>query len=141
MNIFILDAELTDGPHQAGFGAYPYPAIPTPAHFISEGRNKRISFIGSSCLSDYRSPKEPITPLIIYIPKYNINFATNTSSSTTQYSVVEQQGFYSNGFAIATAGKNKECLACAIIDAQQTRNGVARTTQCEACFDDYCFNA
>ncbi|KAL8283927.1 hypothetical protein RQP46_005359 [Phenoliferia psychrophenolica] len=125
----------------AGFGVYPYPAIPTPDRFLSEGRTKRISFLGSSCEPDHLTSSATITPLIIYIPKYHVNYNTNTSSSTTQYSVEEQQGFYANGMAIATGGQNKECFACAVIDAQQTRNKVARTAQCEACFADYCFNA
>lgn len=119
-----------------GFTAYSFPTVPTPEQFVATGRNKRISFLGSAC--DSRPTK---TPLVVYIPKYFVNFNTNTSSGTTQYSVTDQQGFYANGFQIATGGNNKECFACAMIDAQQTRNKVARSVGCEACFAEYCFNA
>lgn len=120
---------------QPGYSAYPYPAIPTPDQFVSSGRNKRVSFFGSACES---SPKTR-TPLIVYFPNYDAVYPTNSSASDVQYPVAQQAGFYANGFAIGSA--NATCLACAMVDAQMTRNGVSRTAQCEACFEDFCFNA
>ncbi|KAI9611815.1 hypothetical protein KEM48_004377 [Puccinia striiformis f. sp. tritici PST-130] len=74
----------------------------------------------------------------------------------------EIDGYFKNGFALATqtrasansmsddmqglfdrAGPSSSiewsiCLACALIDKQQKRNGKRRTAQCQSCFDMYC---
>ncbi|KAF7979185.1 hypothetical protein HWV62_43467 [Athelia sp. TMB] len=125
---------------QPGWGAenYPFPRIPTPQQFVASGRNKRISFLGSACQN---SSSTAATPLVVYIPKHDVVYAVNGTASATQFSAAQQQGYYANGFAIATAAGNGACLACAMVDAQLARNGAARSAQCQVCFADYCYNA
>lgn len=57
----------------------------------------------------------------------------------------EINGFFSNGFAIAsqTEGETKDprwpiCLACAIIDRQLKRSGMKPPVECLNCFSYYC---
>ncbi|KAK4703987.1 lysophospholipase, partial [Phenoliferia sp. Uapishka_3] len=121
-----------------GYGQ-PFPVIPPRASFLSQGLNKRPVFFGSSC---YAQPKNVTTPTIIYLPNYSIDFNTNTSTWITQYTVDDQQGFFNNGFALATQSESptwSSCLACALVDAQLIRNGDSRSLQCAACFVEYCY--
>lgn len=76
------------------------------------------------------------------LPSYYIVYPTNTSTAKTAYKPVEQDGFFSNGYEIATPSGNKDwpaCMACALVDSQQARNGAHRSAQCELCFEEYCW--
>ncbi|KAK4701506.1 lysophospholipase, partial [Phenoliferia sp. Uapishka_3] len=124
---------------QPGYSATPFPVIPPVESFVAQGLNKRPVFFGSDC---YAQPQNVSTPLVVYVPNYNIVFATNTSTGTNSYSNEDTQSFFDNGFAIATQSLSpswSSCLACALVDAQQGRNGVARSEQCQSCFAEYCY--
>ncbi|KAL8286878.1 hypothetical protein RQP46_003884 [Phenoliferia psychrophenolica] len=117
----------------------PFPEIPRSSSFVAQGLNVRPVFFGSSC---YPQPGGVETPLVVYLPNYFEVYPTNTASTQPSYSVEEQQGFYDNGYAIATQNGSStwpSCLACALIDAQQARNGAARSSQCSDCFSRYCY--
>ncbi|KAL8287260.1 hypothetical protein RQP46_003712 [Phenoliferia psychrophenolica] len=115
-----------------GYEAIAFPVIPDPNTFVSLGFNVRPTFFGSSC---YSQPNNVTTPLIVYLPNYHETFASNTSTLTTTYSVADQLSFYDNSFQIVT----QRLSTTWPVDAQQERNGVARTSQCEACFEKYCY--
>ena len=58
------------------------------------------------------------------------------------YTLEDQDGFFSNSFAIATQNIDMgwaKCLGCALVDSQVARNGASRSEECEACFTRYCF--
>lgn len=130
---------------QPGYAPFaPFPVIPNPVEFVALGLNSRPVFFGSSC-----TKTEPKTPLIVYLPNYNINYATNTSTSNPTYTPEAQQSFFDNSFAIATQTNGTstnatesaswvKCLGCALVDAQVARNGVIRSAECEKCFSQWC---
>lgn len=122
-----------------GYDQFSFPYFPPTSAMVKQGLNKRPSFFGSVCTST-----TPATPLLVYIPNYNINFATNTSTFSPLYSVEDQMGFFNNGFAVGTQNQSdggpwSSCLACALVDAQVARNGGARSVQCDQCFAEYCY--
>lgn len=78
------------------------------------------------------------------LPNYFVNFKTDTFSPIPLYSKQDQMGFFNNMFGIVTQSHVPDttwptCMACALVDVQQERNGIARTSQCEACFSQYCY--
>ncbi|EFP83202.2 Lysophospholipase 1 [Puccinia graminis f. sp. tritici] len=136
------------------YAAYPFPTVPDPygGNFSRLGYNKRPVFFGC----------DQACPLIIYLPNYFIVAPTDAPTTQMQYSNTDIDGYFKNGFALATqtrasansmsedmqglfdrAGPSSSiewsiCLACALIDKQQKRNGRRRTAQCQSCFDMYC---
>lgn len=124
---------------QEGYEAFPFPYFPPASIFVAQGLHQKPGFFGSTC-----TQTTPATPLIIYLPNYFITDPTNTSTLGADYNTDTQMGFFNNGFAITTqeegqGGQWSSCLACALIDAQVTRNGDTRTSECEQCFTDYCY--
>ncbi|KAL8278897.1 hypothetical protein RQP46_008768 [Phenoliferia psychrophenolica] len=124
---------------QTGYNDTPFPVIPAVADFVSQGLNTRPVFFGSTCVSQ---PKNVSTPLVVYLPNYFVNYPTNTSTFATSYTTEQTYGFFQNGLGIATQDGSDTwptCLACSLVDAQQTRNGKARSSQCQGCFEEYCY--
>ncbi|KAH9810274.1 lysophospholipase catalytic domain-containing protein [Melampsora americana] len=137
------------------YEAYSFPQVPDPyeGEFSRRGYNKRPVFFGCN---------EQKGALIIYLPNYFIVARTDAPTAQMQFRHTELDGYFSNGFAIATQSKDSSdelsdtlednldrtgvsdpiewsaCLACALIDRQQKRNGMNRTNQCQSCFDIYC---
>ncbi|KAL8279776.1 hypothetical protein RQP46_007871 [Phenoliferia psychrophenolica] len=124
---------------QPGYETTPFPTIPPPSYFVSAGLNKRPTWFGSTCVSQ---PGNVSTPLVVYLPNYFVNSPTNTSTFAGSYTPESTQGYFNNGFGIATQNGSATwpiCLACSMTDAQQTRYGNERSSQCQSCFDEYCF--
>ncbi|WAR61855.1 hypothetical protein PtB15_12B547 [Puccinia triticina] len=123
---------------QDGYRGYKFPEVPeTYQHstFTDRGYHKRPTFFG--CDKD--------VPLVVYIPNHYITHDTSQSTMQAVFKKEEIAGFFENGFYIATQthpSRNDtewpSCLACALIDHQNTRNGVPRTPQCASCFSSYC---
>ncbi|KAL8283199.1 hypothetical protein RQP46_005977 [Phenoliferia psychrophenolica] len=115
---------------QPGYGGMRMPVIPTPAVFASLGLTKKPVFFGSDCTPQ---PGNKTTALIVYLPNYNsVGYESNASGLLLQFSKQDQISFFNTAFAIATQKSSKAwavCLACALVDAQQQRNGVPRTKQ------------
>ncbi|MBW0517648.1 hypothetical protein O181_057363 [Austropuccinia psidii MF-1] len=136
------------------YSAYSFPVIPDPygGNFSRLGYNKKPVFFGC----DQKSA------LIIYLPNYYIVASTDAPTTQMQFTNTEIDGYFTNGFALATqtrlsgdsmsdnlqdmldrAGPSSPiewsiCLACALIDKQNQRNGKTRSAQCQSCFDMYC---
>ncbi|KAH9809333.1 lysophospholipase catalytic domain-containing protein [Melampsora americana] len=124
---------------QPGYTGYHFPKIPNgiDGTFDKMGYNKRPTFFG--CKSS------ATTPLVIYLPNYYSVAKTDIPSKETTYTGAQIDGYFENGFAIATQSLGTtqdsgwpECLACALIDRQLQRNGTPRPPQCEECFSRYC---
>lgn len=73
-------------------GNLPMPYFPTNESFVAQGLHQRISFFGSICTGVV-----PETPLIVYVPNYNVVAATNTSTLIVSYNKREQLDFFNNG--------------------------------------------
>ncbi|MBW0512429.1 hypothetical protein O181_052144 [Austropuccinia psidii MF-1] len=136
---------------------YRFPKIPDYQNdFSRRGLHQHPSLFGCN---------ETDAPLVIYFPNYHMVADTDFTSVHASYTQAEIDGFFANGFAIATqsmgninenlfltqnieddlrrGGKSviprwPTCLACALIDRQILRNGLQRTSQCEACFRQHC---
>ncbi|PLW33868.1 hypothetical protein PCANC_15029 [Puccinia coronata f. sp. avenae] len=123
---------------QEGYRTFKFPEIPeTYQHstFTDRGYHKRPTFFG--CDKD--------VPLVVYIPNHFLSHDTSQSTMQAVYKKEEVMGFFENGFFIATQTHPSQndtewpaCLACALIDRQNTRNGFPRTPQCTSCFSKYC---
>ncbi|KAG0148746.1 hypothetical protein CROQUDRAFT_669776 [Cronartium quercuum f. sp. fusiforme G11] len=137
------------------YKAYNFPRIPNPftGEFTRLGYHQRPVFFGCNQLN---------ASLIIYLPNHFVVASTDAPTTQIQFRHTEIDNYFTNGFAIATqaseptqklsdaledelarAGPSSSvewsvCLACALIDRQQTRNGLSRTGQCQSCFEFYC---
>ncbi|KAA1092526.1 Lysophospholipase 1 [Puccinia graminis f. sp. tritici] len=136
-----------------------FPKIPEiDGPFTEKGLAKKPSFFGCH---------DQLAPIVIYLPNYFVVTDTNQATMKAEYSQGEIDAFFKNSFAIATQtrpgkGSNsfqydndsiqtllgragpithtrwKECLACALVDRQVTRNKMQRSPQCQRCFAKYC---
>ncbi|SCV67041.1 BQ2448_5687 [Microbotryum intermedium] len=129
-------------------GSLALPPLPNSAQtFINLGLNTRPTFFGcglapanfttanASVPSDY--------PLIVYLSNYDPTGVTNTSTGQTQYNVSQQVAFLTAAYNIATQGNSSEwgtCLQCAGVERMRARQGLNRTSTCEACFVKHCWN-
>lgn len=132
--LYMTHLKLQDHAYQG----YPFPKIPNAVNgsFISAGYDKRPTLFGCD---------DPGTPLILYFPNHFVSAKTDMPTLQTDYSWQEIDGFFQNGFYIATQSNSTyvdpewpACLACAMIEKQRIRNLQNRTDQCSACFSRYC---
>jgi len=142
------------------YNGYKFPKIPDyRSEFTTLGLHQRPSFFGCYDKTD--------APLVIYFPNYYMVAATDFMTVQASYTQDEVDAVFDNGFAIATQsiGKIKDnntlltqgieenihraekaatpewstCVACTLIDRQLQRDGIPRTSQCEACFRQHCY--
>ncbi|KAG0145240.1 hypothetical protein CROQUDRAFT_46067 [Cronartium quercuum f. sp. fusiforme G11] len=120
------------------YRGYQFPKIPDAMNgsFALAGYHKRPTLFGC---------EDNNVPLILYLPNYFVSTLTNMPTMQTDYTWQELDGFFENGFFIATQSNSTyvdpqwpACLACAMIDKQRARNQQDRTKQCTACFRRYC---
>ncbi|POW00053.1 hypothetical protein PSTT_13371 [Puccinia striiformis] len=141
---------------QPDYKGYKFPKIPDyRSDFTQLGLHQRPSLFGCN---------ETDAPLVIYFPNYFMVAETDFTTIQASYTQAEVDSVFDNGFAIATQslGKIKEntalsqgieenihrarkapdwptCVACSLIDRQLQRDGIPRTSQCEACFRQHCY--
>lgn len=137
---------------QPQYHGYRFPEIPNALNgtFEERGYNKRPTFFGCNAT--------PETPIVVYLPNYFVVAPTNMTTRKITFTDDQIKGFFRNGHAIATQALSRvqngvdgtrgnqtltpidwpSCLACALIDRQNTRNGKERTPQCQKCFQNYC---
>ncbi|KAA1092492.1 hypothetical protein PGT21_004858 [Puccinia graminis f. sp. tritici] len=123
---------------QEGYRGFKFPEVPeTYKHttFTDRGYHRRPTFFG--CDKD--------VPLVVYIPNHFVTKDTSQSTMQAVYKKEDIKGFFENGFYVATQTHSSQndtewpsCLACALVDRQNTRNGMQRTPQCISCFTRYC---
>jgi lysophospholipase len=114
------------------------PSIPPPETFIKLGLNKKITFFGCGDMN-----KDPHTPVIVYIPNHQKNFATNFSTFDDKYSKGDIQRIFDNGLAIATNDGDlgfRTCMSCAVILNSLIRSELTPPTVCAECFEKHCWS-
>jgi len=125
--------------------AYSFSPIPlNTSTFVAQNLTRRPTFFGCDT---------PKTPLIVYIanggPPAGQPAVTNTSDDTWTPQLIE--AFLDQTFDVATQGitngtvgaRDAEwgaCLACAVVDRERYRQGIARSGVCETCLARYCWS-
>ncbi|KZT18493.1 FabD/lysophospholipase-like protein [Neolentinus lepideus HHB14362 ss-1] len=125
--------------------AYTFPPIPlNTSTFIAKNLTRRPTFFGCDT---------PETPLIVYIanggPPAGQPAVTNTSDDTWTPQLIE--AFLDQTFDVATQGITNgtvgardtewgSCVACAVVDRERYRQGIARSGVCETCLARYCWS-
>jgi len=124
--------------------AFPY--ITSTSDVVAQGINKRPSFLGCS-VDTFANTTRPIQPVIVYIPNSEYTFLSNTSTFKLSYSNSDRDAMIRNGFNAATQNNGtsdsnwKSCVACAIILRSQQRQQLTPSSQCQACYQRYCFES
>ncbi|CCF57144.1 hypothetical protein KAFR_0C01510 [Kazachstania africana CBS 2517] len=122
--------------------AFPY--VPDTDTFVNLGLNKRPTFFG--CDASNLTDLNYIPPLIVYIPNSEYSYESNTLVEKLTYSTKERIGMIRNGFETATRGNFTEdstligCMGCAIMRRKQESTNATLPTECESCFNSYCWN-
>lgn len=131
----------------------PFPPIPASTDdFISQGVNQRPTLFGCD-----PTQNPPEWPLVLYLPNAppvdGSAPVTNTNTFKLQYTTQHTEVFLDqayattvDGFVPNNTGKDSNwprCLQCAAIDrARYKTNPVTpRSSFCQTCFTQYCYNA
>ncbi|WWC92469.1 uncharacterized protein L201_007427 [Kwoniella dendrophila CBS 6074] len=110
------------------------PEVPSENGFINGGYNSRPTFFGCN---------DTTTPLIVYVPNYPWSGAANTSTYQLDYSTAQANEVMFNGMRSLTLNGTVEtwpkCLACALTDRSFGYTRENRTSDCQSCFDTWCW--
>ncbi|KAJ7778725.1 lysophospholipase [Mycena maculata] len=128
-------------------GAYKFPAIPpTPAEFLAQNLTTQPTFFGCD--------EDQDVPIIVYIangaPPPGTPPITNASTNQLSFpdlglvqAIIDEAGeLVSRGRpqnGEARDGLFPVCVACALADRERSRLGMKRDSQCEVCFERYCY--
>ncbi|CCE63727.1 hypothetical protein TPHA_0F02460 [Tetrapisispora phaffii CBS 4417] len=121
-----------------------FPYVPDAETFVSEGLNKRPTFFG--CDAANLTNLAYVPPLIVYLPNYEVSYASNTSTLQLAYNETERLSMIQNGFEAVTRGNFTEdskflgCVACAVMRRSQESLGLDLPSECQSCFDTYCWD-
>jgi len=123
-----------------------FPSVPDQNTFVNLGLNTRPTFFGCNG-SNITTDTNKVPPLVVYIPNTPWTFNSNIPTFQLDYSDGERDQVIANGFNLATQGNGTTgvkgwptCIACAIAHRQIERTGGKVTSQCQQCFQDYCWN-
>ncbi|BGP52745.1 hypothetical protein JCM8202_004378 [Rhodotorula sphaerocarpa] len=134
---------------------YDFVPIPaTQADFVAQGLNLRPTFFGCNSTTGGNVTVQGGYPLMIYLP--NAPGAgpgkTNYSTFKLEYSKDEVTAFLNaaheytlRGYPNSTDTQARDqqwplCLKCAVVDRARERAGLNRTSECEACMQQYCWS-
>ncbi|WWC72722.1 phospholipase B [Kwoniella pini CBS 10737] len=110
------------------------PEVPSENGFVNGGYNTRPTFFGCN---------DTTTPLIIYVPNYPWSAAANTSTYQLSYTNQEAEMTLNNGMRSLTLNGSIEtwpkCFACALTDRSFGYTSENRTSDCQSCFDTWCW--
>ncbi|KAJ7494438.1 lysophospholipase [Mycena galericulata] len=128
-------------------GAYSFPQIPaTQAEFLAQNLTIQPTFFGCDEAQDI--------PIILYFPNGGPPPGTPpiTNASTNQLSFPDLalvQAIIDEAGEIVSRGRPQNgevrdglfpvCVACALADRERSRLGLKRDSQCEVCFERYCY--
>lgn len=121
-----------------------FPYVPSSDSILAHGLNEKPLFLG--CDASNLTGLASIPPLVVYIPNIAYTAWSNTSTLQLSYSNEERDALIQNGFEAATRynltidSNWPTCVACAIIRREQERNGWEQPTECEECFQEYCWD-
>ncbi|KAJ7700868.1 lysophospholipase catalytic domain-containing protein [Mycena rosella] len=129
-------------------GAYAFPSIPsTPAEFLAQNLTTQPTFFGCD--------EDQDVPMILYFangaPPPGKPAITNASTGQLSFpdlglvqAIIDEagesvsRGRPQNGEA--RDGLFPVCVACALSDRERSRLGMKRDSQCDVCFERYCYN-
>lgn len=127
-------------------------ALSLTCSFVNLGLNARPTFFGCNA-SNFTSYNRP-PPLVLYFPHVGWTSYNNYSTFMLEYSDTQVQNYITNGIAEAvrsfTSWSNLQsqgnsttwpiCLACAVLQRAKERAGIPIGSQCQQCFDQYCWS-
>ncbi|KAK9461145.1 lysophospholipase catalytic domain-containing protein [Lipomyces oligophaga] len=120
------------------------PSVPDTSSFVNLGLIDRPVFFG--CNSTDFADSDSIPPLLVYLANAPYTYMSNSSTLTLQFVTSQIAGLITNGYNMATQGNSSlyedwpACIACAIIHREVERRGIAPTSQCQQCLNDFCWN-
>ncbi|EGV66479.1 lysophospholipase [Yamadazyma tenuis] len=132
----------------------PIPYMPSSyEEFLDQGLNERPVFFGCNAseldplveLSGNKDINTTDVPLIVYVPNIHQSYDSNTSSFKLTYDEDEKLAMIKNGFEIASRGNFSDdgkwatCVGCAVIRRTQERFNLSQSSECQKCFEDYCW--
>ncbi|KAI5781958.1 lysophospholipase [Geopyxis carbonaria] len=118
-----------------------FPPVPDANTFLNAGLNNRPTFFGCAA-SNFSTPANA-PPLLVYMPNAPWSFHSNTSTLDMSYPRDTRDAIIANGYNVATQGNSTAwvaCAACAVVHREQERRGVAQSSQCKTCFEEYCWD-
>ncbi|KAF8314068.1 hypothetical protein DL93DRAFT_2080560 [Clavulina sp. PMI_390] len=138
----VATGERMKDPGFASLGSFP--TVPADAAtFLNFGLNARPTFFGCN--------DSVSTPLVVYLP--NAPYTSYTNFSTFQFSYTPQEldAYLTNAFHEAADNLTSidpannvplfpTCLACALVSRAERRAGIEQTSDCQSCFNAYCWN-
>jgi lysophospholipase len=111
------------------------PVVPSTTGFVNDGLNQRPVFFGCN---------ETDKPIVVYLPNYPWSTYSNTTTLMLEYPVDQAAAIVQNGRRSldlnGTVSDWPTCLTCALMDRAATENGTARSSECETCFQTWCWN-
>ncbi|KAE8446162.1 hypothetical protein EG329_012535 [Mollisiaceae sp. DMI_Dod_QoI] len=122
----------------------PFPVIPPAATFVNNNYTHKPVFFGCDPL--LTTTGDANGPIILYYVNSPYSAYTNYSYGQSKTSASQMYDIYLNGFNLVTQGNGTlapdwpACIGCAAIDRSVARVGMQRTTQCDSCFQKYCWN-
>ncbi|GME69746.1 unnamed protein product [Ambrosiozyma monospora] len=134
--------------NQSNHTAFPY--VPDSQSFLNLNLTAKPTFFGcySSNLTDLMKEvgTDTVPPLVVYVANRPFTFDSNTSTFKMSYDNEEKLSLIENGFAVSTR-KNltlddeyRACIGCAILQRSRERLGMPLGSQCQKCFDEYCWD-
>lgn len=133
-----------------------FPYVPDVNTFINENLTSRPAFFGCDVANLTSLDKNGYTqvnssaalpPLIVYIANYPWTFFSNTSTmSKLSYDKKEVAGMIENGYSTSTQFNGTVdpdwpvCLGCALLQREATRRNQSLGSDCDQCFQKYCWN-
>lgn len=130
-----------------------FPHVPDNNTFVYGGLTEQPTFFGcnrtnlTSLFSDSLPESERYyPPLVVYIANSYHSYGSNQGTFKLSYDEDELGGMIENGYETTTQNNGtidsewRACLGCAIILREQQRRGEEPTSQCQKCFDHYCWD-
>jgi lysophospholipase len=124
----------------------PFPIVPSPSTFIARNYTFKPAFFG--CDARLTTTNDTRAPIIAWFPNSPYSSYSNITyfQNVTPFSRVHD--LWNNTFNAITQGNGTldaewpACLACAAVDRSLGKLSppIQRTSQCEACFERYCWD-
>ncbi|KAM0788024.1 hypothetical protein ACM66B_006223 [Microbotryomycetes sp. NB124-2] len=120
---------------------------PLPANlstYATQNLTKHPVFYG--CQNDTQTTTTNLWPIIIYVPNFDEQGITNSSTLELSYSKLESGVIFNRSREIFSNGKPSarhewvDCVGCALLDGVRRQSGASRSLVCSECFEDYCWN-
>lgn len=129
-----------------------FPSVPDNNTFVNLKLNEGPVFFGcyannfTTLRNQTGADDDYVPPLIVWNSNSPYSYYSNTSTFKMTYTTDEVSGMIENGYNVATRGNSTEdsewgaCVGCAIIQREVERRGQNMSSQCQSCFNRYCWN-